>query len=123
KRNQWGGTLGAPIKKNKLFFFVGFQETNTRQTPSDTLAFVPTTAMLGGDFAVYASTVCQPKAVTLKAPFVGNKLPAGSISPQALAIAKFLPPATNQCGLTNFGIATKSDESFGVGKVDYQFTP
>jgi len=123
KRNQWGGTLGAPIKKNKLFFFVGFQETNTRQTPSDTLAFVPTTAMLGGDFTVYASTVCQPKAVTLKAPFVGNKLPAGSVSPQALAIAKFLPPATNQCGLTNFGIATKSDESFGVGKVDYQFTP
>jgi len=122
KRNQWGGTIGGPIKKNKLFFFAGFQGTNTRQTPSDTLAFVPTQAMLSGDFTVYASTACQPKAVSLKGLFVGNKLPAGSISPQALAIAKLLPPPTNTCGLTNFGIPTQSDESFGVGKVDYQFS-
>src|ERR1700680_3791582 len=45
KRNQWGGTVGGAIKKNKMFFFAGFQETNTRQTPSDTIAFVPTPAM------------------------------------------------------------------------------
>ena len=122
KRNQWGGTVGAPIKKNKLFFFAGIQTTNTRQTPSDTLAFVPTAAMLAGDFTVYASLTCQAKALSLKAPFVGNKVSPSLISPQALAIAKLLPQPTNQCGLTNFGIPTKADETFGVGKVDYQLS-
>ena len=36
KRNQYGGTLGGPIVKNKLFFFVGYQGTKVRGTPSDT---------------------------------------------------------------------------------------
>src|SRR3954451_18074287 len=30
KRNQFGGTVGGPIKKNKLLFFAGYQRTMTR---------------------------------------------------------------------------------------------
>src|SRR6184192_4888903 len=49
KRNQFGGTIGAPVVKNKLFFFAGYQGTTTRQDPSDTQSFIPTAAILAGD--------------------------------------------------------------------------
>src|SRR5207249_10076557 len=38
KRNQYGGTVGGPVLKNKLFFFGGFQGTKTRSTPPEIFA-------------------------------------------------------------------------------------
>ena len=51
KRNQFGGVIGGPIKKNKLFFFGGYQGTTLRQSPAPTTVFVPTAAMVAGDFS------------------------------------------------------------------------
>ena len=59
KRNQFGGTLGGPIRINKLFFFAAYQQTNTRQSPDATVAYVPTTAEMLGNFSVVTSTPCQ----------------------------------------------------------------
>ena len=41
KRNQFGGTAGGPIRKNKLFFFTGYQGTTTRQDPAGHEGFRP----------------------------------------------------------------------------------
>jgi Carboxypeptidase regulatory-like domain len=104
KRNQFGGVVGGPILKNKLFFFGGYQGTTTRQSPAPTTTFVPTAAMLQGDFSAFASASCQGTNRTLAAPFTTlngkpNQIPQSLISPVALKLATYLPPAVNDCGL------------------------
>ena len=103
KRNQFGGTIGGPIKKNKIFFFGGYQGTELRSTPAPTTTFVPTQQMLSGDFSTFASVACQGKNVTLGAPFttingLPNQIPQSQISPVALKIASYMPAALNSCG-------------------------
>src|SRR6185295_3222727 len=65
KQNQFGGTIGGPIIRNRLFFFVGEQTTIKRSNPGGAVGFSLTPAMLQGDFSVIASTQCQTRAITL----------------------------------------------------------
>ena len=58
-RNQFGGTLGAPIVKNRLFFFGGYQGRIERSNPATALSYVPTQAMRNGDFTAFASPACN----------------------------------------------------------------
>ena len=59
RRNQFGGTVGAPIKKDKLFGFFGYQRTCVRTAPPQSISFVPTDAARNGDFSGLESAACQ----------------------------------------------------------------
>ena len=121
KRNQFGGVFGGPIRKDKLFFFLGYQGTTVRQTPISSVAFVPTAQMLLGDFTTFASAACQNgQAKTLAAPFVGNKINPAALSPAAVNIAKRLPTPVNGCGLTLFGAITHENDHQAPVRIDYQ---
>lgn len=121
KRNQFGGTLGGPIKKNKLFFFLGYQGTLIRSAPAATPAVVPTAAELQGNFQAYESQ-CFATPQTLKAPYVNNILPASLISPQAIAFASSFPVGPGPCGNVTYTQIANQNEHMGLAKVDYQIS-
>jgi hypothetical protein len=121
KRNQFGGTGGGPIIKNKVFFFGGYQGTTVRQDPANLKSFVPTDAMLAGDFTAFASPACNVgRQITLKAPFVNNRVDSALLSKAALGLSARLPKSSDPCGLVTYGIPISTNEAQFVGKVDYQ---
>ena len=121
KRHQFGGTAGGPVIKNKLFFFGGYQGTTLRQDPQDTRQFVPTAAMLAGDFTAFASPACNTgRQVPLRAPFVDNRIDPALFSPVALKIAARLPMTNDPCGEITFGRRNVEDQKQLVSKIDYQ---
>jgi len=127
KRNQFGGVIGGPIKKNKLFFFAGVEGTTTRQQPASVAEYVFTPQELAGDFSTEASTACQTKNITLGAPFETlngkpNQLPLSLMSPAALKIDAKLPATSDPCGKVIYVSPVIQNEYQIVSKGDYHLS-
>ncbi len=125
KRNQFGGTLGAPILRNKVFGFFGYQKTIIRTAPPSTFSFVPTTAALSGDFSQLEGAGCQSSGVartiidpTTGQPFPGNQVPISRFNQQALNLLSHIPVATDPCGKIVYSLPEPQSESQIVGRVD-----
>ncbi len=129
KRNIFGGTLGGPIKRNKLFFFVDYEGTLTR-TDGPATANVAPQAWRNGDLSQFPNA--QITDPTNGQPFPGKQVPVSRFSPvaQFLFSNPSLYPLPTQTGTGPLGVggnyasgtASKQNNHQADAKVDFRPT-
>jgi len=103
--NQFGGNLGGPIKKDKLFFFFNYE--GRRVSSGDLLqGLIPTQQMLAGDFSGTGKTIRDP--FNNNTPFPNNMIPQNRFDPISKAVLKYFPVPNIVRPGANF-LATPSD--------------
>ena len=97
RRNQYGGTLGAPIVKNRVFGFGGYEGLKTRKGLT-LLGSVPDQKLLSGDFSGISTAIIDPGS---GAPFPNNQIPPNRISHFASTLGPTIP-TPNVAGKNNY---------------------
>jgi Carboxypeptidase regulatory-like domain/TonB dependent receptor len=118
KQNQFGGTLGGPIVKDKLFWFGDYQGSRIRN-PLTFVSSVPTLQERVGNFSAPGEPVIYDPAT--HAPFPGNIIPPGSIDPTSQAYANLYPVPTSSDQGNNFTISPTERDRIDQGdiRLDY----
>lgn len=127
-RNEFGGTVGGPVVRDRTFFFGAYQGRYLRQA-STQVTTVPIEAWRRGDFGgvpgltVYDPATGNPDG-TARSPFVNNQIPAGRIHPVSAQILPLIP-LPNQPGLVNnyvTNVPFTYDGNTYDGRVDHNFS-
>ncbi len=131
--NQFGGSIGGPIRKDKTHFFATWEQT--RQTTSDTItSTVPTLANRAGNFSDLRDSNGNPiliydPATTVgrnRLPFPNNQIPAERFDPVAKAILNYFPLPNRQGTATNASnyvgnSSSTLNRNIIVARLDHQF--
>jgi len=131
--NNFGGTLGGPILKNKLFFFIDYQGQRDDTPTSIVTTTVYTAAERTGNFSQVLSeqgiqlyNPFSTNASGSRTPFAGNIIPASLFSPAASKIlsSQYYPLPINSSLVNNYQYATNTfiNGDQGDVKIDYNIS-
>jgi hypothetical protein len=127
QRNQFGGALGGPVRKDKLFFFGSYEGLRLRQAGVNlTTIAVPTAQERTGDFrgslvpVFDPNSVSSPSAANPRLPFPGNIIPADRINRQTLAALAAMPlPNSGTSNFVNNSEVLRQDNDNYSIRLDY----
>ena len=146
QQNQFGGTIGGPIKRNKLFFFADYQGNRKVLGQSSGQVLVPTAAERAGDFSALASqmtgTVQGPAwAANLSSlsgypvtqgehyytpgctspaacVFPNAQIPSAAFTTPSQNILQYIPQANSGPYFVSSGAASRLQDDKGSGRLD-----
>ncbi len=112
RRNEFGGTFGGPIRRDRTFFFGDYQGIRIRQ-PRSITSSIPTVAQRAmvatGDFSALGATVFDPASLgpgptggQIRQAFAGNRIPAARLDPAAVRLFALLPAPTSPAATRNY---------------------
>jgi len=119
RRNQYGGTIGGPIRKDRTFFFASWQGTKERSAPGVTTSLVLTEAQRRGDFS--GRVIRDPDT---NQPIAGSMIPASRLYQPAQRFLELYIPLPNQVGgFLSFASDQAIDDDQRIVKVDHNWSP
>ncbi|HLI84199.1 MAG TPA: carboxypeptidase regulatory-like domain-containing protein [Bryobacteraceae bacterium] len=124
RENQFGASVGGPIRKNRTFYFLSYEGERIRKSLTETFS-VPTAAMRAGNFSGLAA-VYNPDAPAgaARQPFAGNQIPTGLLDPAATALLAKIP-LPNLPGIAQNLLSTGDqsiDQNHYSARIDHQIS-
>jgi Carboxypeptidase regulatory-like domain len=110
-QNQFGGTIGGPLVRDRSFFFFSYEGQRMRRSLTRTFS-VPTASARAGDFSGLA-TICDPTTIPAAGvctPFAGNRIPQERLDPLAVTFLEHVPTPSSAAALQNLTAIEQQDK-------------